>query len=365
MSRAHCESRRHFFAALFALHIGFTVPAAAAESAQSLYEKGIKAKKESKAQQAVNFLKAAVAADPQYFLAFYELAQLATRYQRPDLAVEFYEKTVAAKPDFAEAHRRVCLMKLLHDIDKDHAFDSCKRALLVRHPYVDPNHPLRNTWIETLALFAGEYWGAQRHGLTVGILDSMYGLAEVNRELVQPDRFGKESRQLLEEALQQDFAQELHAISAQLHGGRAADAVRLYEAFLKAHPIDKLKAADRWDLCDGLGLSRMVLGKPDAAARDFKQAATAAEGLRYGQWQESMWHLAGALAESGKLDEAVAALEPVLFVDLITSNDAHRSEPARYQASLTTDPMLKKLQAHPGFKALLATYVDLHAVKTD
>ena len=259
------------------------------------------------------------------------------------------------RPDFAEAHTQLGTLYLLHTHDLPQAIASFKRVLLLQKPYADARFSVARSRVQALRNLAVAYAESGRVGLAAGIAESLQAAPGGGDPGAAVARIAQMARRDLAGKLTRAFADELDAIRKPLYGGQAAEALQRYQAFAQAHPPASLMPLDRWDLLSGLGMAQALTGRAEAA-QSFTQAAEAAEGLRYEQWQESMWNRACALAEGGKTAEAVAALEPVLFVDLITAHDPQRAGKVPYRAKIKTDASLKGLQGQPALTALLASY---------
>lgn len=334
------------------------VPLAAAKKpdAQALYQQGMAAGRGGDLRKAAELLKQAVAADPTHFLAQFDLGGAYEELGDKERALACYRKTAELRPDFAEAHTQLGTLYLLHKHDLPQAIAAFKRVLLIPKPYVDERFTVARSRTQALRNLAVAYAESGRVGLAAGIAESLQEAPGGGDAGPAVARIAQMAKRDLLSKLTRAFADELDAIRKPLHGGQAAEALARYQAFAQAHPPASLLPLDRWDLLSGLGLGQAMTGKLAEAAQSFAQAAEAAEGLRYAQWQESMWNRACALAEGGKPAEAVAALEPVLFVDLITAHDPQRAGKVPYRAKIKTDASLKGLQGDPALAALLARY---------
>lgn len=328
-----------------------------AASAQALYLKGMEAGNSGDLRQAAALMTQALAADPKHFMAQFDLGGAHEQLGEKDQALDCYLKATQLNPNFAEAFGQAGTLYLLHKNDYDKALATYKQALLIRNPYIDPRFPLSHTRGQVLRNLAIAYAQQKRFGATVGVIKSLLNDPAASKEnLAVVERIGRMASLDLDPALVSVERSALDELRKQLHGGQPAEALKRYEEFAKTHPLEGLSPIDRWDVLEGIGMGHILTGKYAEAVTDFTKAAAVAEGLRYGQWQESLWNLACARAQTGKPVEAVAALEQVLFMDLLTQHDPGRGLKRPYRAKIATDSDLKGLQNHPALRALLATY---------
>ena len=123
--------KKSFFSLCFSLLIvffscGTGVFAYTLEDATELYNLGIDYYSQNQVQKSMEYFKKAIALDPKFYEAYYNLAQIQASYGYLDAAIKSYEKVIQLKPDDYESmyelgrllYKRGYLSKAIATLDK-------------------------------------------------------------------------------------------------------------------------------------------------------------------------------------------------------------------------------------------------------
>jgi len=341
---------------LLCLDSAIAAPTISAES-KALYDAGYRAAVSGDAKGARAKFEAALAADPKNFLAQFDLGGLAENANDKDAAILAYQRTIEIAPDFAEAQVELATLFLNAKRDAGNAIKHFRIALTTKNPYLDSRFSVPHTRGQALRNLAVSYAVKGQLGLAQGIARSF--LSDL-----MLDHDGDEAMQTLltrssgpmKKLTERKYADELQPISKRLHGGKPAEALAVYLDFETKHSKESLLATDSWDLYEGIGLAQAFTNRFDESSVAFEKSQRAAFALPYAQLQESQYNLACSLASAGKSDEAIAALDEVLWEDFITFLDPQRKKKQGYAPTILADESLASIRNNPGLKAILEKY---------
>jgi tetratricopeptide (TPR) repeat protein len=332
-------------------------PSGGAAESQRLYTEAMAAGNSGDFTQCIALQKRAIAADPQNFLAHFDLGGAYEQLDRSDEAVSSYEKTVALRSDFVEAQTQLGTLYLLKVRDYPRAAETLKQALLIKKPYIDARFPIAKSRAQALRNLAIAHAQMGHYGLATGIATSVLSDPSLpqNDQGWAPTLIMRAGRDLKANQTH-PFNDSLNPIRTQLHGGHPDVALREYQAFVKTHPIETLPPVAQWDVLEGQGLGAILTQHFAEAAEAFTKSVQIAHKLRYQQLQESLFNRACALAQLGKPADALAVLEQLLWIDYVTQyDDAHQGKKP-YRLKIQSDSDLQRLKKEPGLQTLLSQY---------
>lgn len=136
--------KKSFFSLCFSFIIVFFSCGAGAfayelEDATELYNLGIDYYSQNQVQKSMEYFKKAIALDPKFYEAYYNLAQIQASYGYTDAAIKSYEKVIQLKPDDYESmyelgrllYKRGYLSRAIATLDKIPANDDIYSQVLL------------------------------------------------------------------------------------------------------------------------------------------------------------------------------------------------------------------------------------------
>lgn len=171
--------KKSFFSVCFLLFFIITLAVSRAgaytlEDATELYNLGIDYYSQNQVQKSMEYFKKAIALDPKFYEAYYNLAQIQASYGYTDAAIRSYEKVVQLKPDDYESvyelsrllYKRGYLTKAMTMLERVPANDDVYSQVLVLKSKIKQRQ-------EELALIQKQKEEAQKAQLAASSLEDV------------------------------------------------------------------------------------------------------------------------------------------------------------------------------------------------
>jgi len=239
--------------------------------------------------------------NPDHSTAHNNLANTLKELGQLDAAVSSYERALAIKPDYVDAHNN--LGATLKDLGQlDAAVKSYKQALAIQPDYTKAHSNLGNTLKELGQLEAAVKCYEKALAIKPDYAEAHYNLGNILKELGQLEAAVKSYEQAL--AINPDFAEAHYNLGNTLQElGQLDAAVKSYEQALAINP-------DFAEAHSNLGNTLQELGQLDAAVKSYEQALAINP-----DFAEAHSNLGNTLQELGQLDAAVKSYEQALSID--------------------------------------------------
>ena len=317
------------------------------------YTRGIAAARLHDFKKAEGFFRSAIANDPTDFLANFDLGGLYEEQSDKKTALQYYLKAAELKPNFVEAQAEIETLYLLdvHDYQKAIAFG--KIALLTKEPFVDPRFPLSKTRAQVFQNLAVAYAMRGMPGIARDISES--ALADPNIDHAQDGKLKAINNKATKEMrFEFESRKDLRAIGKTLHGGHPKEAISAYKAFDAKTPVSSLKPFEQWDYHEGLGIAHLMLRDFESALPELQSALIASRRILSQYEMESLYNVACALSRLQRVEEALSALDELLWLEQITQYTLHwkKNGAKHYLKSIETDEDLAEVRQSPGFQLL-------------
>jgi tetratricopeptide (TPR) repeat protein len=307
---------------------------------------------------AIALFKKAIEADPKNFLAWFDLGGAHEQVHDFDGAIAAYEKTTELAPAFAEAQCQLGTLYLTKKRAPEKAIDRFRIALTTKKPHVDKRFDLKHTRSQSLQNGAVAYAVRGNEGVAVAVAASYLADPDVERDRdpAMKKLVERAGAALAKRTGSSPFAQELGAISKDLHAGKRKEALAAYDAFAKAHAESELSPLDAWNLHEGIGLAHALQGETEPAAAAFRKSVDDALKLGVRVQLESRFNVACCESELDHADKALEALDEVLWTESIARLAPDFANKKTYVEKARADDSLAKARKAPGFEELLAKY---------
>jgi len=213
--------------------------------------------------EAIKNYKMAIAINPNYAKAHFNLAGTLQDLGQLDAAVKSYEQTLEIDPDYAEAHNN--LGSVFKELKKnDDAIQSYKKALAIKPDYIEAQFSL-GVMFQNLGQFET---AIKFYKMVIAIkpdfADAYNNLGITFLDLGQLDKAVKSFKAAIR--LKPDFISAINNLGiASYKLGQLSDAIKYYERVLVFKP-------DFADAHNNIGIALLGLGQLSAAFKSYKVA---------------------------------------------------------------------------------------------
>lgn len=228
-----------------------------------LAHKGAELANSGQLDDAIDAFRHAVATDPNFAEAHYNLGVLLRLQGRIDEAVESYQNAVLLQPDFAEAHYNIGNARLAQNRLED-AIASYRKAVTIRPGFAEAHNNLANAYKELEKLEEALTCGRKALEIKPDFAEAQSNLGAILRDMGKPEEALPHCQKAIELAPDYPQAQNNLALALQ-DGGALEQAVTHFQKALSLLPAYP-------EAHSNLGIAQQVLGRLEEAQASYQNA---------------------------------------------------------------------------------------------